>query len=84
MFLNKFIENLVGDFFNLVIVELFYQPVQDVSLYPEISLVNVRNVVFIVDQGGKDCNTKTGRFLLVTNLRSRWEFRHHYRGEVDE
>ena len=68
MFLNKFVENLVGDFFNLVIVELFYQPVQHVSLYPEISLVNVWNVVFIVDQGGQHCNTKAGRFLLITNL----------------
>ena len=35
MFLNKLVENLVGDFFNLVIVELFYQPVQHVSLNPE-------------------------------------------------
>ena len=68
MFLNKFIENLVGDFFNLVIVELFYQPIQDVSLYPEISLVNVRNVVFVVNQSRQSCNSKAGRLLLISYL----------------
>ena len=74
MFLNKFVENLVGDFFNLVIVELLYQPVQNVPLYPEISFVNVGNVVLVVDQGREDGNAETGRFLLITNLRTGEEF----------
>ena len=68
MFLDKFVENLVGDFFNLVIVELFYQPVQDIALYPEVSFVNVRNVVFVVNQSRQSCNSKAGRLLLISNL----------------
>ena len=68
MFLNKFVQNLVSNFFNLIIVELFYQPVQDVSLYPEISFVNVWNVIFIVHQGWETSDAKTGRFLLISNL----------------
>ena len=68
MFLDKFVENLVGDFFNLVIVELFYQPVQDISLYPEVSFVNIWNVVFVVDQSRQSCNSKAGRLLLISNL----------------
>ena len=80
MFLYKFVENLVGDFFNLVIVELFNQPVQDVSLNPQISLVNVWNVVLIVDQGRQDCNAEAGRFLLITNLRRGGKFLDNLRG----
>ena len=74
MFLYKFVQNLVGDFFNLVIVELLYQPVQHVPLNPEISLVNVWNVVLIVDQGRQDCYAQAGRFLLIANLRTRGKF----------
>ena len=74
MFLYKFVQNLVGDFFNLVIVELLYQPVQHVPLNPEISLVNVWNVVLIVDQGRQDGNAQAGRFLLIANLRTRGKF----------
>ena len=80
MFLYQFVENLVGDFFNLVIVELLYQPVQDVSLYPEISFVDVWNVVLVVDQGREDGDTETGRFPLITNLRTEGEFLDKLRG----
>ena len=80
MFLYQFVENLVGDFFNLVIVELLYQPVQDVSLYPEISFVDVWNVVLVVDQGRQDGDAETGRFLLITNLMTGGGFLDKLRG----
>ena len=48
VFLYEFVQDLIGNFFNLIVVELLYQPVEDVPLYPEVSLVDVWDVVLVV------------------------------------
>ena len=68
MFLNQLVKDLVGNFLNLIIVELFDEPVEYVSLYSKISSVDVWNVLLEVDQSWQHCYSKTERLLLVSNL----------------
>ena len=43
--LDKFVEDLVSDLLNLIVVSLLDQPVQHVPLYPEVAGVDVGDVV---------------------------------------
>ena len=68
MLLNKFIKNLIRDLLNLIIFSLPYQPIKNISFNPQVSSINVRNTILIINQSWKLINSQTPCFVLISCL----------------
>ena len=66
--LDKFVEDLVCDLLNLIVVALLDQPVQHVPLYPEVAGVDVGDVVLVVHQPRQLSQTQAAGLGLISCL----------------